>query len=209
MELVVDSREPKRYYEFVKKAFPKINVSREASLTGDYISQYSMAERKTLMDLHGSVMNHRIFDQEEKMSGYRDGVKILYIQGSMSEYQRQCEENGITPMVEHLYGVIASAEVRYGISVVWCENEWSGLVTLVKMMSKIHEGKYLLPAKKDDDILLARFVGCTTMQWKTIKQLAGPTLQDIINADISTFQKVYGIGPKKAESIKNKLTGVL
>ena len=56
MYLKVDTREDDRYLNFLRQAFPRIDVRSETLKEGDYESEKALFERKTLPDLYGSVI---------------------------------------------------------------------------------------------------------------------------------------------------------
>lgn len=206
MPIIVDTREPPKYHEFLVTKFPEMIFKRMKLDEGDYQSELCLAERKTVADLYGSITgpNRRIHDQVERISVHQDKVQILLITGSIAEYVKNMKAIGITIDSNILFGEIASITCRYGIQPLWVENEWEGMITLVKLMKKIDDGKYNVPVKRDRTILAARLLGISTAQL-THLMTKHNSLANIANVSDKDLQSVKGIGPARAIQIRKTL----
>lgn len=208
-EIIVDSREPERYYDFLVKAFPGLRFSRQALKEGDYASEKVLVERKTLMDLQSSIVGNkgginRLFDQAERLSLHEDKVVCYLITGKMADYYEKMKEIGVVPKEDILYGAIASLACRYGYHIIWAEEDFSGLVTLIKFIQKVDEGKWQVPVRRNEDILSAKLLGLTSFQWYDVRKKFGG-LVGISKATDRELLSIYGIGPAKVERIRKIL----
>lgn len=214
MKVIVDSREPASYYEFVKKAFNYHEVVRQAETTGDYLMEDNdgnlkvMFERKSLNDLHQSKFNGRLDDQLTRMS-VSGTIHGLLITGVLEDYAKSLQDIDVQPKTELLFSVMASAMCRYGVPVMWTENVFHGIINVVKFMEQVEKGKWMVPKTKDDDVLMARMIGITGDKWNMIKMMFGPGLLSIACVDDEKLQSISGIGPKKARKIKMSIERIL
>jgi ERCC4-type nuclease len=206
MPIIVDTREPPKYHEFLVKKFPEMVFHRTKLNEGDYASDRCIAERKTIADLYGSITgpNRRIHDQVERISTHCDQVQILLITGSVAEYVKSMKAIGIPIDPNILFGEIASITCRYGIQPLWVENEWEGLITLIKLMKKVDEGKYNVPVRRDRTILAARLLGISVAQLNHL-MMNHNCLANIANVTDKDLQRIRGIGPSKAIQIRKTL----
>lgn len=206
--IIVDTREPEKYILFLRKTFPDMVFERFALKEGDYASERCLVERKTIPDLYGSIMgpNRRIQDQIERISVHSDKVQVLLITGSVAEFVKGMADPSIHVKVDPnvLFGEIASIACRYGIQPLWIENEWEAMITMVKFMSKVDQGKWMVPVRRDPEILAAKLLGISVLQLKTLmmKHKCLHTLASVPDKDLMT---VKGIGPAKAQNIKSVL----
>ena len=214
MKVIVDSREPASYYEFVKKAFGYHEVVRQAETTGDYLMEDDdgnlrvMFERKSLNDLHQSKFNGRLDDQLTRMSA-SGVIHGLLITGVLESYAKSLQEIDVEPKTELLFSVMASAMCRYNVPVMWTENTFHGIINVVKFMEQVEKGKWMLPKSRDDDILMARMIGISGDKWNLVKMMFGPGLLSIAETDEDKLQVITGIGPKKAQMIKKSIKRIL
>ena len=101
---------------------------------------------------------------------------------------------------------IASTAYRYGSHVLWFEDEAESFFHMIKFMDMVEEGKYEVPAKRNPDVLMARYLKVTLIQWNDIKRMF-PSLLELQDAAVEDLKTIYGIGPKKAMNIKAVLLG--
>lgn len=212
MDLIVDSREPIKYYNWIESTFPQINVTRKALQEGDYKSSTCLIERKTWIDLYGSVTGSkgkpgRLWSQIDRMSTHAEHTGVI-VTGSLSDTAAQCASHGIPFDSELLIRTIKDIHVRYGFSMLVFENEWHGLAFMIKAMKSYDEGKELIPMKRNPDILWARLFGLTSSQWKDLK-VWYPSIPALIEASEADYQRIRGIGPAKAKTIKRLLSEVI
>jgi ERCC4-type nuclease len=206
MPIIVDTREPPKYYEFLVKKFPEMIFKRMKLNEGDYQSEKCLAERKTVADLYGSITgpSRRIHDQVERISVHQDKVQILLVTGSVGQYVTSMRDIGITIDPNILFGEIASITCRYQLVPLWVENEWEGMITLIKLMKKIEDGKYNVPVRRDRNILASRLLGISTAQLEHL-MMSHKCLHEIANVSEKDLQRIKGIGPAKAIQIKKTL----
>lgn len=206
MPITVDTREPPKYYEFLVKKFPDMIFKRGKLDEGDYQSERCLAERKTIADLYGSTTGptRRIHDQVERISVHQDKVQIILVTGSVGQYVTSLRDSGILIDPNILFGEMASITCRYQLVPLWVENEWEGMITLVKLMKKIDEGKYNVPVRRDRTILAARLLGISVPQLLHLMN-SHKCLANIANVPDKDLQRVKGIGPAKALMIKKTL----
>ncbi len=207
--MIVDSREPEKFYNFINSSFPGLKVSREPLFAGDYRSDTCLFERKTINDLYGSVMGSngkqgRLWKQMEKLATY-DEVRVgILITGNMVGTCQKMQSIGIKMDPDLLYGTIGEIGSRYGYEVMWVEDELSGIISMVKYMTKCDKGLYGVPKRYDPDILTARLLRVTLTQWLDLKKKF-KTLEGLGQASERDVRMVYGIGPAKAKYIAKVL----
>lgn len=207
MTIVVDTREPPKYLKFLRKTFPTMTFENYALPEGDYQSQRCIVERKQIADLYGSIIGpaRRIHNQVERISCHDDKVQVLLVTGNVGEFVIKMRDIGVKVDSNILFGEIASIACRYGIQPMWIEDEWSAMITMVKFMMKVDEGKWMVPVKRDPDILAAKLIGVSTKQLGILLDHHG-SLAGIAIAPEKDLMKVKGIGPNKASEIKRVLT---
>lgn len=207
MTIIVDTREPPKYLAFLKKTFPDLKFEHRCLPEGDYQSDKVIVERKQIADLYGSIVTppRRIHAQVDRISCHQDKIQVIMITGSISEFVSKMSEIGVQVDSNVLFGEIASIACRYCIPPLWIENEWSAMITMVKFMTKVDSGKYLVPARRDPDILAAKLLGISTAQLSTLLDRHG-SLVGIGKTMKNDLMKVKGIGPAKADEILRVLT---
>jgi ERCC4-type nuclease len=129
----------------------------------------------------------------------------LLVTGSVGDFVIKMKEIGVKVDSNILFGEIASIACRYGIQPLWIEDEWSAMITMIKFMIKIDEGKHMVPVRRDPDILAAKLIGVSTKQLGILLDNHG-SLAGICIATDKELMKVKGIGPSKAAEIKRVLT---
>ena len=206
--VTTDSREKIHTYDLLCSLFPDIEFSREAMHIGDYATDHVLVERKSMADLYASIINKRLISQFERMSVITHQVHVLMIVGSLKTFCNSMNFNKGVPDVNisMMRGAIASTACRYGSHVIWFEDESESFYHMIKFMDMVEEGKYEVPAKRNPDVLMARYLQVTLVQWNDIKRMF-PSLLELQDATIEDLKTVYGIGPKKAMNIKAVLLG--
>jgi ERCC4-type nuclease len=207
MTIICDTREPPKYIKFLRKTFPELTFENYALPEGDYQSNKCIVERKQIADLYGSIIgpSRRIHNQVERISCHEDKVQVILITGSVGDFVTKMKEIGVRVDSNILFGEIASIACRYGIQPLWIEDEWSAMITMVKFMTKVDEGKHMVPVRRDPDILAAKLIGVSTKQLGILLDHHG-SLAGICIATDKELMKVKGIGPNKAAEIKRVLT---
>lgn len=206
MYLKVDTREDDRYLNFLRQAFPGIEVIGEVLKEGDYETEKALFERKTLPDLYGSVIGGngkqgRLWKQMDRLAVHEDKVVGVLVTGDMGETYDAMRSIDVPFDPEVVYSAVGHIMSAYKFPVFWSTNEWSGLISMVKFMKQCDEGKFGIPMRRDPDILAARLLKVTTYQWADLKKRFG-TLENIGNASEADLQKVYRVGPARAKFIK-------
>jgi ERCC4-type nuclease len=207
----VDTREPQKYFDFLVNTFPDLKFQWATIPEGDYQSTRCLVERKKMSDLYGSIMGktRRFYKQLDRIACHDDIITCVLVTGSIPEFVKEMKElpkpNG--PVIVNpdlLFGAIASVAYRYGVIPMYIENEWEGMITMVKTMIAIDKGKHQVPVRRDPDILCARLLGVSTKQLSELLDHHG-SLEGLCKAKESDFQKVKGIGPAKAAEIHRVL----
>lgn len=238
MKIQVDSREKEYIYGYLVKTFPAIEFDRLVIKNhngdipaGDYSSEHVIAERKTLADLHSSLIGPggRLDSQVDRLSMIDDKIVIFLITGNMAEFIETMakvematlkalqDESGLSneEIERRSYGkasadanrlieLIASLTCRYGFLVWRFDKDEEGLIEMIKFMVKVEEGKWLVPSRRNYDTLCARLLRVTPYQWYELKTQFG-SLFNIAQADENLIQVIYRIGPKRAAEIKRIL----
>lgn len=206
MKLIVDTREPDKYYNFLKTAFPNIDVIQGTLKEGDYESDRCLFERKTLVDLYGSVIGGngkggRLWKQMDRMATHNDMIVGVLVTGNMKETVHATSDIGVPFDPEIVYSAIGHIQCSYQFPVFWIDNEWSALVSMVKYMKYCGDDKVGVPMRRDPDVLAARLLKVSTFQWHDLKVKFG-SLENMGNASKKDLQSIYGIGPVKAKFIQ-------
>jgi len=206
MKLIVDTREPDKYYNFLKTAFPNIDVIQGTLKEGDYESDRCLFERKTLVDLYGSVIGGngkggRLWKQMDRMATHDDMIVGVLVTGNIKDTVHATSEIGVPFDPEIVYSAIGHIQCSYQFPVFWIDNEWSALVSMVKYMKYCGDDKVGVPMRRDPDVLAARLLKVSTFQWHDLKVKFG-SLENMGNASKKDLQSIYGIGPVKAKFIQ-------
>jgi ERCC4-type nuclease len=210
MDIIVDSREDEEYFNFLVHQFPNHKFTRAALKEGDFQSDTVLVERKTLMDLNGSIMGNRFSpgrlpDQISRLACHEERVVLFLIVGDMHSTMVKADKDaGIHINPDIIYGQIASIMCRERIHIIWQTDEWESLITMIKFMQKVQEGKYMVPTKREPKQLIARLLGVTPMQAEHLGVLFG-SLANIAQATPTQLQSIVGIGPAKATKILTTL----
>jgi len=205
MNVKVDTREPEKYFLFLKKSFPNLDVSKGTMKEGDYESERCVFERKTLVDLYGSVTGSkgkpgRLWKQMDRLATLDKTVGVL-VTGDMGQTYEVCRDIEVPFDPEVVYSAIGHIQSSYQFPVYWISDEWSALVSMVKYMKHVDEGKLGYPMRRDPDVLAARLLKINTFQWADLKRKFG-SLEAIGNATDKELQSIYKIGPVKSKFIR-------
>jgi ERCC4-type nuclease len=127
-------------------------------------------ERKTLEDLVLSVQDGRFETQTPRLA--LTDLPLVMVSGTISAIKDTYKMRKAEFNENVVYGTIASMFVRYGLSVIWVQEDWQLAKVLRSVIQKIDEGKLGQPHKlrsllqsrdKRIDILKAMF-GLTEAQ---------------------------------------------
>lgn len=204
MEICIDDREPATIIKYLRKKFPEVTFVSKRMKEGDYRGKNVIVERKTIGDLHASILDGRFTSQFNRMCAIPDTYVILLVTGSLESYAKMMRYKKITVNREMILNTISSSAYRYGASILWSDDEEEGLAILIPIMMSIINGSYMTPTKAHPHILLSRLLQLPKKtllllleEYKTIDAIAGATEADLM--------KVKGIGETRAKTIKKVL----
>ena len=205
LHVFVDSREPKHFMPFLQDAFPEHTFELKALVEGDYSTEKVIVERKTLNDLYGSIVGNggkpgRLASQISRLSCH-DKVVLVLIVGNVPTFIDDMKRLGIKTDINIVYGALASLACRERIHVMWMEMEWDALITMIRFMQKVENAEYMVPSRREPDILLARYFKLTHTQWKDIKARYH-SIQALMDASEKDLMSIRGIGKVRARTIK-------
>ncbi|TXT56611.1 MAG: ATP-dependent RNA helicase DeaD [Candidatus Thorarchaeota archaeon] len=205
--VIVDSRE---LSTGVARELARLGVvmKGESLEIGDYIVSEDVAiERKESNDFIQSMIDGRLFPQLSNLrSAYRRPVLII-------EGEQIIGLRAVNPA--SIYGALASIAIKIQIPILWTRNaeETAQILYRLAHMEQVQEKKTLRTrtgemGSSDAETLeyiLSGFPGVDTVTSRAILSEFG-TLEYIFNADKKELQKVKGVGPKIAETIRRLLT---
>lgn len=176
--------------------------------TGDFIIGECMFERKTPTDFAGSVKKGRLREQVERMAGSGYSPYVL-VEGDMSDFSNL--EHSRMP-AKSLRGMAASIMARHNIPVVFCSNPENLADIAVRIARKTSEDVSTAHVKKantvkDVPFIVKFFMNFDGVGLETAEELAREfdTIQAVLDAEETDFQKIDGIGPKTTEKLMSTL----
>jgi len=210
--IIVDTREQDEEESyFIRNG---IDFRRETLSCGDYAAEDSngnrvVIERKEMSDLIQSMFEGRLESQLRRLSLER--LPILVITGTIEDYWKRKQDSKFTR--DHLYGIISSAIVRYGLRcVIWCRTNDEGLGIIHKLLIKITENKLdKIPNRRTKEYstcvgYLRSLLNCTQdTALELLKRFKN--IHGIINASDKELLEAEGIGPKKVERLRKIIDG--
>jgi len=207
MEILVDNREPKRYYDLLKSNFPDYEFKYIKIEEGDYVSNRCIVERKTISDLHSSILNGRLKSQLNRILTHNK-IFILFIVGDINHYIKKMKKLNINFNMKMVYHTLASAIVRNNVHIIWVNNELDGFNIIIPMMDKFEKGLAITPTKINNVVIISKLFNVS-------KQIAidlinkFQSIENMVNATEKDFMEIKGIGKVKSKQIKNILKGEL
>lgn len=202
--IIVDNREPKELYEYLRKKFKDITFTYKKIKSGDYVSKTVICERKTVSDLYGSILDKRIWSQVNRISQYDSCIPVLLVTGDLDKFIKYMMGKRKKFINSKLfYSTIADISLRYGFHVIWTPDDQTGLDVLISFIEHCDAGNYKVPTKADKNILAARLLGITIRQWNEVKQLGSIT--EIAKKKPQDLMEIKGIGKVKAKTILETL----
>ena len=207
IKMIVDSRE-------LPTAVPReltrldVEVSGESLEIGDYILSDEVAvERKETGDFLQSLIDGRLFPQLTALkAAYRRPVLII-------EGGRLIGQRAINPSAIH--GALASIAIRVQVPIIWTQDaeETANLLYRMAYLEQVkakkplrtRTGEALSSDAKALEYILAGFPGVDTVTSRAILSELG-SLETVFSSDMKTLQKVKGVGPKIAGTIRRLLT---
>jgi len=202
-KLYIDDREPEK----IKNLLTKHNINYEVTrlLTGDFVYNNWIFERKTIEDLYGSIISGRIFNQIDNMKDNYDNVVVI-ISGKTSNCYFSIpnfNENIIN-------GAIASFITKYKINVLRVDSD-SVLIKMIDLITKKSSDIGSINVIKirkmtNEDVYLSMLCCINGLGVNKAKNiLAKYSFKQIPNLSIDQLKEVEGIGNKIAENIKKYL----
>jgi len=201
LHIIIDSREPAWIKDWLPKQFPEITFTTQALQEGDYSSDKVIVERKKIGDLDGSIKG-RLHDQISRLcTHHSDKLVILAISGSVEDYVMDMERK--KPFVkvdeELLHKSVASVMVRDDIRVIWNYHDKKLLKEIVYIIKSVYEDKLDVPHIRNCDMLMARLLNLSKIQYMQIKYTYGTSLCYLCKLSKKQWMSVKGIGAKKAD----------
>ena len=208
----LDTREPPK----MKKLFKKHGMKYRSKTMkcGDYESPEVLIERKTVLDLVGSINGKklkeggrkegRLFSQMSRMAEYCEEngkVPFLFVSGDINEAIEFFEMKGLTINVKSVLGALMSIIIRYNISVYWVFEDDDELVWCMKnLFEKVRDGKYGIPHRDSIKTNSNRKVAV----WMTILRVTPKVAKDLMKkfGSLENFLRILRESPDEIESIK-------
>jgi len=170
---------------------------------GDYETNECLFERKEVKDLASSIKDGRLFSQLYRMSRAKK-IPFLLIHGDLFDVRPQ--------MRKPVLHAVASAVVRYKVSVVWVDKLQKALYLMVQIATKIHEGKYGVPhvikkrvVHRDERVVaLSKALGIPVRVAENLLEMFG-SIAGVCQASEKDLMLVSGIGEIRAKRIYSLL----
>lgn len=205
---IIDSREGHDIQTYLKRTYKdKVTFTVKKLDEGDYETTRCLFERKKIGDLYSSVMDGRLASQCCRLAQHEDKIIGLIIYGNIEEFkkeQRIKRKKFINDKI--LTSAVAEMACRYNLQIIWAEDFKVAFSLMVNFMLNVDAGQYQVPTRCTPEILAARLLSITPLQFKELCNVTGTkSLCKIGAASISTYMRVKGIGEKKAAHIKEVL----
>lgn len=202
----MDSREPPKYSEFIKKSFPNDKVIVKKLDEGDYETSKVIVERKTVADLYSSIVGTknepgRLFNQVSRLSGHTDKVIVIMVTGNVNDFTDRMKKLHVNVNLNIIYGAMASISCRDRIHFLWFDNEWNGFITLINFMRKVDDGEYMIPHRREPDMLMAKYLNIRPKEFIEIKNKF-KSLKELSEATDQELTQIFGVGKTKAKRIR-------
>lgn len=167
----------------------------------DYILNNIAIERKTISDLHSSMINKRIFNQIEELKQYKN--RLIIIEGlENKELYNDYQLNGINPNATR--GFLLSLTLKHNIPIIYTKNPFD-TAKFIEVLSKkkqkensLNVTKKNLTKKEQQQFILESFPNIGPKKAKKLLEKFS-TLQNIFNTPQEELQETIG---KKAEIFK-------
>jgi len=208
LKIVVDSREYSKMRKIADELEKRgVSVLVERLYAGDYYVQGEfLVERKTPLDLIGSVKKRRIWEQAEKLKLAENVKPLILIEGYPTKI-RQFSDWGVSSYLS----ICSTLIFNWKIPLYFTPN-WRWTVDFLIQLAKhaIEEGKEKIypvsfkPKAETPEEMKRRIVESLPMIGpKQALELLNhfKTVRSIMNSTIEEFMEIRGIGRKKAEMI--------
>ncbi len=181
----------------------EVNIEIKQLPVGDFlVSERIAIERKTNKDFVNSIIDGRLFKQvHELIKNYE--LPVLLLEGCDLYNVRNIHPNAVR-------GAISSITIKYGIPIIYSQNEEDSVEYIVRLALREHE-------KEDVETILRGHKKVLTFEERQIYVLMGlpyiseklamrllekfKTIKNIANATIEELTEIKGIGKEKAEKI--------
>lgn len=208
--VTVDSHEPNSLVRDLK-GFGATVYKRTLKL-GDIELPHDRVERKKMSDFENAVTQNRanrLYSQVERLTLATDKRPWLIITGDITERRTKATN-------ENIYGAMASVYVRYGIPVLWVQNDTMLAYLVARVIWKLGEGKAYKPRRRPSMMgfgkanTLANFVGAPLDVGKRLLRQHNDNTWDVLTYLKDTSEKqikkdVRGLGPARIKKIKTIL----
>ena len=208
LKIVVDSREYSKMGKIANELEKRgVNILVEKLYAGDYYVQGEfLVERKTPLDLVGSVKKRRIWEQAEKLKLAENVKPLILIEGYPTRI-RQFSDWGISSYLSICSTLIFSWRIP-----LYFTPNWRWTVDFLMQLAKyaVEEGKEKVypvsfkPKAETPKEMKRRVVESLPMigpKQALVLLNHFKTVRNIINSSVDELMKVKGIGRKKAETI--------
>lgn len=139
-KFVIDTREPgvmSRHFETFK-----VKYQLRTMRFGDYRRGYCIAERKTIFDFVGSFRSTRLFTQLEGLTR-EDCYPFLVVVGTIDKLKEDVHYAHINEKT--VIGAMASCICRYGVNVIWVNDDVEAVMVMTQLFGTIADGSYKRP----------------------------------------------------------------
>jgi ERCC4-type nuclease len=208
--LQIDTREPDVVIKYLQKTYKeKCEFLVKKLDEGDFATTRCLFERKQIKDLYSSIMDGRLASQCCRLAQHEDKVIGLVIYGDIEEFKKEQRiKRKVFINDKIMTSAVAEMACRYNLIIIWAEEYKVAFSLMVNFMLDVDEGHYQIPSRCTEEILSARLLNITLKQFKELCDVAGTnSLCKIGKLSEVTYQRVKGIGEKKAEHIKRVLNG--
>jgi len=208
--MIIDSREPDEVVTYLKKAFKdKVTFNVTKLNEGDFATTKCLFERKKIGDLYSSIMDGRLASQCCRLAQHDDKIIGLVIYGDIEAYKKEQRiKRKVFINDKIMTSAVAEMACRYNLVIIWAEDYKVAFSLMVNFMCDVDEGKWQIPTRCTEEILSARLLSITLLQYRELCKICGTkSLCKIAQCTTATYQRVKGIGEKKAANIKSVLNG--
>ncbi|MCE4616101.1 MAG: helix-hairpin-helix domain-containing protein [Aeropyrum sp.] len=183
-----------------------VQVIRRQLPMGDYlVSESTVVERKTSVDLAKSLFDGRLFEQVSRLAEHYDKV-FLIVEGRPIPGRYRGRERSI-------YGAIVRLELEYDVRIINTVDP-SGTAFVIEALARqesrggqrivIHKKPRLSSPEEWQVYILQSFPGIGRKTAERILERFG-SLYNFFTAPKAEISRVEGVGEKKAEDIKRIL----
>jgi DNA excision repair protein ERCC-4 len=207
IKITIDDREPRDLIKKLRQIYPEIEWCVEKIKEGDYVTDKVICERKTISDLHSSIIDGRFDSQLNRIATHKK-IYVFMVVGSVKDYCKALRYKKIFCSEDMLFGAIASVAVRYNMHVFWADNELECIHSVIQFMRQIDEGKYRIPSRSTHRVLLSRLFNIPMTSVDELFNKYG-SIANIAMLTPKEISKIKYIGKVKSERILSVLHGTM